>query len=298
MIQELTDSQIEETRLALLGEESSRLIDLIFRMNLSLPLGHDATASIESARRLGWIAGSQELSLTELGWLVADPLREYRFWQERGRRTHGEQEHALLAPENYEGKSVLEVGSGYGCNLFSLQYRASGDFVGVEPMAIYRQFTPILAAREGLNTPEVHDGTGESLPFQDGIFDIVLCYSSHQYMDIKKALIEMTRVLRQGGQLQIIGGTLDSYVAGILPAGTTRLSLSQAWQAARTLVNTTSYQWLGSRVWRPSSASFTAAPVYPSKNAMLRWMMAAGLKPRHDLMKRVGHETCFVADRK
>lgn len=48
----------------------------------------------------------------------------------------------------------------------------------------------------------VVDGVGESMPFTHAEFDRVLIYSAHQYMNIPKALKEIFRVLRPGGQLQ------------------------------------------------------------------------------------------------
>ncbi len=293
----LSETQIQDVRQALLGAESDALIDLIFRLNLSLPLDTNAGAAIKAAVRLGWVSERPQPHLSKLGGLVADPIREYRFWLDRDRRIHGERDHALLAPERYAAKSVLEVGSGFGCNLLSLGMRAKGTFVGVEPMSIYRQFTSLLAEREGLEVPEVRAGAGEALPFEDETFDIVLCYSAHQYMDVRKAIVEMTRVLRPGGQLQIIGATLNYYSADLGRQLMKRPTPSKLLHGARTMINTLSYQWMGRRMWMPSSAFATAAPIYPSRSAMVRWMTEAGLSPRHELIGSVGEDTCFVADK-
>lgn len=293
----LNEAQIEEVRQALLGPCSDELIDFIVRLNLSLPAGELSRAVVEAASRLGWAAFDVKPQLSPLGWLVADPLREYRMWLDRDRRIHGEGDSALLAPESYSGKSVLEVGSGFGCNLLSLSRRTHGRFVGVEPMAIYRQFTPLLAEREGVLAPEVVDGAGEALPFGDRQFDIVLCYSAHQYMDIRKALQEMARVLKPGGQLQVIGGSLDSYSEGLAQNLIKHPSPSLIFHGTRTLINTFGYQWLGRRIVLSASAFTTAAPIYPSRNTMYRWITSTGLILRPDLIQRVGVETCFVADK-
>jgi len=293
----LSSTQIQEVRGALLGKRSDELIDLVFRLNLSLPLDSKAALAVEEAVRLGWVTASPSPKLSALGILVADPLREYRFWLDRDRCIHGEREHDLLVPERYATKSVLEVGSGFGCNLFSLARRAQGKFVGVEPMTIYRQFTPLLAEREGVEAPEVHAGTGEALPFESESFDIVLCYSAHQYMDIRKAICEMIRVLVPGGQLQIIGGTFDTYIAILARQLMRRPSPSNVLNGVRTTINTLSYRWLGRRIWQPSSEFATATPIYPSRGAMCHWLSLAGLDLRSDLIKRVGDETCFVADK-
>lgn len=293
----LSPTQIEEVRKALLGPGSDDLIDLIFRLNLSQPLPADASSSVQEAVRLGWVADGPRPHLTPVGWLVADPLREYRMWLDRDRRIHGEREHDLLVPERYAGKSVLEVGSGFGCNLLSLARRTPGTFVGVEPMDIYRQFTPLLAEREGMAVPEVRAGTGEALPFGNDMFDIVLCYSAHQYMDIRQAIREMARVLRPGGQLQIIGGALKFDLWSTLKGPRRRPTPSRLLNDTRSLVNTLSYQWLGRRIWRSTSGFSTAMPIYPSRKVMCRWIVAADLCPRSDLIQQVGEETCFVADK-
>jgi ubiquinone/menaquinone biosynthesis C-methylase UbiE len=293
----LSTEQIEEVRQALRGPHADALVDLIFRLNTSQPVDQAAPIALEAAMKLGWVCLEPRLRLSPLGWLVADPLREYRLWLDRERRIHGEMESALLVPERYAGKSVLEVGSGFGCNLLSLSLRTHGQFVGVEPMAIYRQFTPLLAEREGIAVPEVVDGAGEALPFPDQRFDIVLCYSAHQYMDIRKALYEMARVMKPGGQLQIIGGTQESYVSGIFQHLVRHPSASAMLDSVRTLVNTLSYQWLGRRLLVSASKFATATPIYPSRAAMYRWITSTGLTMRHDLVQRVGLETCFVADK-
>lgn len=293
----LSSAQIEEFRQALLATHSDALIDLIFRLNLSLPLAAETTSAIETAVRLGWVTVNLKPELSSLGWLVADPLREYRLWLDRDRRIHGELDHALLAPECYSAKSVLEVGSGFGCNLLSLERRTHGTFIGVEPIAIYRQFTPLLAEREGVKAPQVLEGRGEALPFENGSFDIVLCYSAHQYMDIEAALKEMARVLLPGGQLQIIGGTLPTYSVTLARQLVQHPSPFKLLNGSLTMINTLSYQWLGRRLWQPASKFATAAPIYPTFGAMCRWVKAADLQLRRDLTKSMGAETCFVADK-
>lgn len=293
----LSATQLDAVRQGLLGPGSDELIDLIFRLNLALPLGPDTASAAEAARHLGWITDDSDPKLSPLGLLVADPLREYRFWLDRDRRIHSEHEHEMLVPERYANKSVLEVGSGFGCNLFSLKRRVQGVFVGVEPMAIYRQFTPLLAEREGLEAPEVLAGTGEELPFESNSFDVVYCYSSHQYMDILKAIPEMARVLVPGGQMQIVGGTLDTYLSILVRELIRRPTPSNIMNGVRTTINTLTYQWLGRRVMQPASVFATAAPVYPLSGVMCKWLSGAGLELRSELIKRVGKETCFMADK-
>jgi len=296
-VNSLTPTQLEQARAALLDRDSDSLVQLIFKLNLSLPLGSVSGGPLERAVQLGWVTDQGPPRLTLLGSLVADPIREYQFWLDRDRRIHGELDYDLLAPENYRGKSVLEPGSGFGCNLLSLSRRVPGHFVGVEPVAVYRQLTPVFAEREGLPIPLVVDGASEQLPFEDGTFDTVLCYSAHQYMDVRVAIAEMARVLKPGGQVQIIGATIAAFLAGAARQLKERPRASLALSSALTVVNTLSYQGLGRRAFVPASSFATAAPIYPTLGAMRRWFAQSGLEVRSDLMRRLGSETCFVADK-
>jgi SAM-dependent methyltransferase len=212
----------------------------------------------------------------------------------RDRRINSEKDYELLAPANYEGKSVLEPGSGFGCNLFSLS-RVKGRFVGLEPVELYRQMTSILAAREGLPEPEVVGGSCEALPFGDAEFDFVLCYGSHQYMKIPIALGEIARVLKPGGQLRILGETLGGYVLRAARELVTSPRLASHY--GLTLANTLAFELTRSRLWTPRGDAPTTAPVYPSRGSMHRWMREQGLRPRLDLMRRFADKDCLIADK-
>lgn len=297
MKSQLDANQLQSAREALLSESSERLLDLIFRLNLGQPIPSELRGAVEQAVWMDWVVDPARPRLSPLGMMVADPIREYRFWLDRDRKIHGESEYDLLKPENYRGKSVLEPGSGFGCNLMSLMRRTAGEFIGVEPMAIYRQFSILFAEREGMPAPEVVAGQAEDLPFEDGRFDVVLCYSAHQYMDITVALQEMARVLAPGGQLQIIGATMDTYLAAAWNRLRQKFRPSETIRCAVTTANTVCYQSVGRRMYSPNSGFSTSAPIYPSYRAMCRWMSQAGLVPREDLVRYVGTERCMVADK-
>ena len=291
----LSNQQLSDARSAIVGAGSAELIDLVFRLDTRQPDNDAETAARQTAVELGWLEHNGH-AFTPLGWLVGDVVREYRFWLERDRRSHSEAECALLAPERYANKSVLEVGSGFGCNLLTLMRRVPGRFVGIEPVAVYRQLAPIFAEREGMPAPELVDGRGESLPFADGEFDVVLCYSAHQYMDIRPAIQEMARVIRPGGQLQVIGGTFESFSVGFGRRVLRERRLDVLKHYLLTMGNTVAYEYLGRRLVVPRSAGATSAPVYPARRFVRRWMREAGLSV-HPGLVRVGVETCFIADK-
>jgi len=292
---ELSDEQLDQARAALLSDGSDALIEVVFALSLGRTDAALDEAALSKARGLHWVHPDRR-AFTKLGELVADPIREYRFWSDRGGQLHSAHAHRLLSLDHYRGKSVLEPGSGFGCNLMSLS-RVEGRFVGVEPVTLYRQLTPIFAEREGLPVPEVLAGTAENLPVVDATFDIVLCYSAHQYMKVKEALGEMARVLKPGGQLQIIGGTLGSYAANSGKQLVRNVGLSSLKSYVLTIANTLCYQTIGRRAIVPRGAAATTAPVYPDVRSMLRWIREAGLMPRDDQTRSVGEEMCFIADK-
>lgn len=291
----LDPAQLNATRQALKGPESERLIDLIFQLNLGRHVEGNATPAVQLARDLGWVE-PERTRLTKLGYLVADPIREYRFWLDRDRRLHSEHAYSLLARDHYRGKSLLEIGCGFGCNLFSLA-GLTGRFVGVEPVGLYRQFTALLAEREGIEAPLVVDGRGESLPFPENEFDVVLCYSAHQYMDIKAALKEMARVIKPGGELQIIGGTLGPFTRYLLRNAFSSSKWGSTKSHGLTVVNTVFYCLFGSRLYVPGGAAATTAPIYPPTVSMNSWLRGVGLNVRNDLFRRISGEGCFVSEK-
>jgi SAM-dependent methyltransferase len=284
----------EAARAALLDESSSdALIDAMVHVNLHRTPTAEHAAALETARSLEWIADRYQL--TPLGRGVSDSLREYRFWQERGRTAHGEGKHPATSREFYRGKDVVEVGAGFGANLYGIAGSAR-RLVGVEPSPVYRDMSIILSAREGLEPAEMIDGLGEKLPLPDACMDVVVCYSSHQYMHMRRAFVEMARVLRPGGQLQLASGVLDQFQSIVWDdwrGGGGRGALRHLVEVT---VRTVTYQTLGLRLAR-FGAGGTAEPMYPSLPALRRWLEQAGLRVRDDLTRRYEKDTYVFADK-
>jgi SAM-dependent methyltransferase len=292
----ISDADVDAARCALIGANSMDLIQFMARLNLRQVDRRVASAARSKAVDLSWLTPNGS-KLTPLGWLVSDVLREYRYWIERERRTHGEVEINSLGPPYYAGKAVLEVGSGFGCNLLSLVRRVPGKFVGVDPVEVYRRLAPIIAEREELAAPTIVAGYGEALPFTNGAFDIVLCYSSHQYMDIPIALREMARVLRVGGEVQIVGGSLGSFVGDYRQRLFRERKLGSLKHFLVTVSNTVAVQCAGRKLIKNRGFGATSSPVYPTRKFMRRCMRNACLDVDEELV-RVGSETLFVAHKR
>ncbi|MEM9470956.1 MAG: class I SAM-dependent methyltransferase [Pseudomonadota bacterium] len=99
---------------------------------------------------------------------------------------------------SYAGQRLLDVGCG---PLNSLDWADdAADCVGVDPLA-----DKYAALGEPSKHMRVHACTAEELPFDDASFDTVSSFNSLDHVDdYQKALSEMRRVCRPGGNLLLI----------------------------------------------------------------------------------------------
>lgn len=269
----LTDSELTTIRDALTSGRGDALRQGMFEVNLGLPI--TAPDGVAYARELGWLDGANQFS--ELGALVRDPLREYSLWLLRNGVMMSGDIVPELQREHYDGKRVLELGSGSGCNLLTLQ-GLDGQFVGLEPMPAFVQMTPILARLAGTSQPEIALGFAERIPFADDSFDIVLCYSSHQYMDIDLALAEMVRVVAPDGTLIIIGNSLHPFMVETVERFVTKRRLGSLKYDLQAIGNTLAYQVRKRRIFGDADGTTTGMPVYPSDRYMRRRLEALGFR--------------------
>ncbi len=128
------------------------------------------------------------------GWreLVAVRLDDVGY--ERGRLSRLE----TALGRGVAGARVLNVGCGTG-GFNALARRAGADAWGVDASAE-------AAAIAGLRAPgrRIFRALAEALPFRDGSFDVVYCYSTLEHVaEAGRAVREMMRVLRSGGRLYV-----------------------------------------------------------------------------------------------
>lgn len=103
---------------------------------------------------------------------------------------------ALGAPIG--GRRVLSLGCGTGGFL-----RAAAD-AGAAVWGLDPDAEAVALAAGRCPAAAVVVGTGERLPFADGRFDVVHCYSTLEHVaDAAATVREMVRVLRRGGHLYI-----------------------------------------------------------------------------------------------
>lgn len=104
------------------------------------------------------------------------------------------------------GKSVIDLGSGSGMDLFfaANQVGVEGRVVGVDFSPDQREKAQRLAADEGFGQVELRDGRIEAPPAEDGDFDCVISNGVINLSpDKARVFREAARVLRRGGRLAI-----------------------------------------------------------------------------------------------
>jgi ubiquinone/menaquinone biosynthesis C-methylase UbiE len=125
-----------------------------------------------------------------------DRWREDRLWQEDTQTPRIRAIERECGPLN--GHQVLDIGSGMGGFLVAAARNAIA-VVGVEPNADYCTITRLRSARYDL-PPAVIQGVGETLPFPDQSFDVVLAQDILEHVRNPDAtLSEIRRVVRPGG---------------------------------------------------------------------------------------------------
>jgi hypothetical protein len=109
------------------------------------------------------------------------------------------------------GERVLDVASGPGASACLLASEFGVDVDGVDLGEASVQRARAGAAERGLaEKARFHVGDAERLPFDDGVFDAVVCECAFcTFPDQPTAAAEFARVLRPGGRVGITDVTVD-----------------------------------------------------------------------------------------
>jgi len=276
------------------GPVGAQMLYVLYRLRYQFPLQPSEKPIAEELIPLGLCRREQgDIHLTEFGAKCADSAREYVFWVDRGRKLHGEGTTPLLSLETFRDKNVVEIGSGWGCNLVRLATVAKRA-VGVEVEPVYIEFSRILAKREGVKPPEIFLAAGESTGLGSGEFDWVLLWSVLQYMDIQEALRESMRLLRPGGFLLLAQLLLSDFVVTRLKRVAQERDPRRILSVLSVLANTLWYQAFGKRLRTDVKEDATARPIHPTKSYLIATAQRIGLRFRDDLSCRERDHLCMV----
>jgi len=97
---------------------------------------------------------------------------------------------------------VFEIGCGGGINQAFYDPAKVTSFAGMDPSAKGLDYTRAAAAERGWNAPDIRQGFGEAIPFEDESFDCVVCtFTLCSVGDQAQTLHELRRILKPGGKL-------------------------------------------------------------------------------------------------
>ncbi|MCB1023660.1 MAG: class I SAM-dependent methyltransferase [Acidobacteria bacterium] len=95
---------------------------------------------------------------------------------------------------------VLDIGCGPGQEMLSFAQKKNSFCVGIDIGDELGKIGPPFAEQFGCSRRvKFVQGIGEELPFRSESFDVVLCRVALPYMDNKKTIAEVSRVLNPGG---------------------------------------------------------------------------------------------------
>jgi len=106
-----------------------------------------------------------------------------------------------------ETKKVLVVGTGTGAEFVQFLRRGC-DVYAVEPNRKALEIIYLRSKLENISLEKIKKGVAENLPFTDGSFDFVWCWTVLEHVkNVEKAITEMLRVAKNTGFIFI--GTID-----------------------------------------------------------------------------------------
>jgi len=130
-------------------------------------------------------------------WSVLVSLREEEERQERGRL---ERLRRVLGADTLSNRRILNIGCGTGG--FNVAVGEAGArAVGVDADA---EAIAICALRREKRAGAFVRAAAERLPFPDGSFDVVYCFSAIEHVEsVEASVAEMARVTRAGGLIYV-----------------------------------------------------------------------------------------------
>lgn len=132
------------------------------------------------------------LGLPDWQTLVSVRLDDQRYEGERLARLEG------LVGAALSGCRMLNVGCGPG------GFNVAATGAGARAWGVDSSWDAVAIARDRVPAGRVVCATAEALPFIDGWFDVIYCYSTLEHVEeVSSALREMARVLQPGGALYL-----------------------------------------------------------------------------------------------
>jgi ubiquinone/menaquinone biosynthesis C-methylase UbiE len=102
-----------------------------------------------------------------------------------------------------DGTAILDIPCGGGVAFRGLRTEQNLRYVAADLSPVMLERARAEARRRGIHWIEFAEADVEALPFEDGTFELCLTYTGlHCFPDPARAVAEMARVLRPGGELR------------------------------------------------------------------------------------------------
>src|SRR5216683_142959 len=137
-------------------------------------------------------------------WTGHETVAAWRKWHDRiATFTRGATEAILETAQLRPGLRVLDLASGVGDPALSIAAKVtpSGRVTATDLGPGMISLAEELARKKGLTNIEFREASAESLPFEDGSYDVLTCrFGIMFFPDLPRALRECLRVLKPGGR--------------------------------------------------------------------------------------------------
>ncbi|HWR24715.1 MAG TPA: class I SAM-dependent methyltransferase [Methanosarcina sp.] len=147
------------------------------------------------------VDGSKVYAILPFTALDAEKARNAKFPEDRMAHMRACALTSVLA--NIEGKTILDVGSGFGTLTLEIaKDNPDSKIYGIDLHDSLTGQAQMNASVLGISNAEFKTGSAYALPFEEDSIDTATCFFMlHHLEDIKLGLFEIKRVLKKGGLL-------------------------------------------------------------------------------------------------
>lgn len=123
--------------------------------------------------------------------------------------------YTAMVPWLKDGSKVLDIGCGTGKFTYRLhKINSNLEIYGCDFSEVMINKAKAKLKDESI---EFKIGDVESLPYEPDTFDVITCsHSFHHYPNQRGAVLEMFRVLKDGGKVMIVDGCRDTFWGNII----------------------------------------------------------------------------------
>ncbi len=162
---------------------------------------HDLESHGDAPRRRGRIDRIPDLANFDLSPLAEGKALGRSAYVGRGFTGPAAFYRDLVAEAGFDqDQHILDLGCGFGrWSIFLAEVNRT--VIGIDPLAGRLAIARNLAAHLDLDNMTFATGSGDAIPIADGTIDGAWCYSTLHFLNRRRALAELRRVLVPGGRL-------------------------------------------------------------------------------------------------